>query len=293
MNVPIFLLLLLTGCQLSDPPLASSTPIAPSAVNLSDLKLEAPSLQNDRAAANPTASTTAQRDRVQVTAKTAVLTRGRSGQAYPDYKQATIKYPQIAGLTNPVVLRRVQATVSLKSIWGQSLDELRKEFKATWWLSEIDYVVNYNQNSLLDITFTMSGVGAYPSSTAKHRSIDLKTGKVLKAAEVFQPKALSTIAGLVNQAMQADVKQVIANGDKEGADLRDQLQGKRFQIKNLDSFAVSDKGITFLYNFDFPHVIQALAPSGKYFLSYEQLKPYIKPDGALGFALPTATRGNG
>jgi hypothetical protein len=100
--------------------------------------------------------------------------------------------------------------------------------------------VNYNQNSLLDLTFTISGSGAYPSSSNKHRLVNLKTGKVVKAADVFKRESLGTIATMVNKAMQAEVKQAIANGDKEGADLREQLTNQRFQSKHLDSFMIRD-----------------------------------------------------
>ena len=137
----------------------------------------------------------------------------------------------------------------------------------------------------------MSGSGAYPSSSNKHRLVNLKTGKVVKAADVLKRESLSTIATMVNKAMQAEVKQAIANGDKEGADLREQLKNQRFQTKHLDSFMISDKGVTFLYDFGFPHVILALQPSGKYFLSYSQLKAHIKPDGALKVFLPNTTAG--
>ena len=233
-----------------------------------------------------------QGDRVRIETKTVTFVRGKKGQEYPDYKEAIVKYPQVKGLTNPTGLRNVQSAISLKSVFGQSLAELRAEFLASWWLSEIDYTVNYNQNSLLDLTFTISGSGAYPSSSNKHRLVNLKTGKVVKAADVFKRESLSTIATMVNKAMQAEVKQAIANGDKEGADLRDQLKNQRFQTKHLDSFMISDKGITFLYDFGFPHVILALQPSGKYFLSYNQLKAHLKPDGALGVFLPKAAAGS-
>jgi len=232
-----------------------------------------------------------QGDRVLIETKTVTFVRGKKGQKYPDYKEAIVKYPQVTGLTDPAVMRNVQSAISLKSVFGQSLAELRAEFLASWWLSEIDYTVNYNQNSLLDLTFTMSGSGAYPSSFNKHRLVNLKTGKVVKAADVFKRESLSTIATMVNKAMQAEVKQAIANGDKEGADLREQLKNQRFQTRHLDSFTISNKGITFLYDFGFPHVILALQPSGKYFLSYNQLKAHIKPDGALKVFIPNTTAG--
>jgi hypothetical protein len=228
-------------------------------------------------------------DRASIASKTVVFTRGKKGQDYPDYKEAIIHYPQITGLKNPAVLRRVQTAFSLKSMVGKSLEELRTEFRESWWLSEVDYAVNYNQNFILEMTFTISGVGAYPSSSDKHRIVELKTGKVLKVLDVFKQESLGTIAATVDRAMQTEIRQTIAKADPEGKSLLTELTDQRFQIQNLNDFSISDQGVTFLYNFDFPHVAKALEPPGRYFLSYKQLKPYIKQDGALGLFLKNQT----
>lgn len=287
MKRSLSLVLLLAGCGLM-------TGIAPSKAQALDSKAilgaaAPPSLlaQNCNVSATPLTSA----DRVLIETKMVTFIRGMKGQEYPNYKEAVVKYPQVTGLADQAVLQNVRTAVSLKSVMGQSLDELRAEFLDSWWLSEIDYTVNYNQNALLDLTFTISGSGAYPSSYDKHRTIDLKTGKVLKAVDLFKRESLGTIAVMVNKAMQADMKAAIATGDQGGADIRDQLTNKRFQIRNLSYFSVNDKGVTFLYDFEFPHVIKALEPSGRYFFSYDQLKSYIKPDGALGVFVPKATTG--
>lgn len=276
--------MLLAGCPVL---LSSAVPSIAQTPSLSKLAATKPAESRDRPLTAKPLAIAASRDRVLIETKTVTFVRGKKGQDYPDYKEAIVKYPQVTGLADQAVLRNVQSAISLKSVFGQSLAELRAEFLASWWLSEIDYKVNYNQKALLDLTFTISGSGAYPSSYDKHRTVNLKTGKVLKAADVLKRESLGTIAVMVNKAMQAEVKQAIANGAKESIDLRDQLRNQRFQIKNLDDFAITDKGITFLYDFGFPHVILALEPSGLYFLSYDQLKAAIKPDGALGVFLPT------
>jgi hypothetical protein len=38
-------------------------------------------------------------DRVQIETQTAILVRDKRGQDYPNYKQASIQYPQITGLS--------------------------------------------------------------------------------------------------------------------------------------------------------------------------------------------------
>ncbi len=289
MKFPLLVVLLMAGCPvLVDSVLPAKAQVR-SSTTRSQTTLENVSTDRSHQLAlspKPTFS-----DRVLIEPKTVTFIRGKKGQEYPNYKEAIVKYPQVTGLADQTVLKNVQATVSLKSVMGQSLDELRTEFQESWWLSEVDYTVNYNQNSLLDLTFTISGVGAYPSTYEKHRLVSLKTGKVLKAADVFKKESFGTIAGMVDQAMQVEIKQAIAKGNKGGADIRDRLSNKRFQSRNLNTFSVSAKGITFLYDFGFPHVILALEPSGRYFFSYDQLKAHIKPSGALGVLLPQTATG--
>jgi hypothetical protein len=62
----------------------------------------------------------------------------------------------------------------------------------------------------------------------------------------------------------------------------DALQLQKFESENLNEFEIGSRGLTFLYDAGFPHVIQALQPNGRYFFSYAELKPFIRPDSALG-----------
>jgi hypothetical protein len=61
----------------------------------------------------------------------------------------------------------------------------------------------------------------------------------------------------------------------------DALELQKFELKDLDNFSVGKTGITFLYDAGFPQVIAAYEPSGKYFMSYAELKPFVKRDGML------------
>ena len=239
-----------------------------------------------KAAATPAIDSS---NRVLIEERTVVFTRGKKGQDYPDYKEATVKYPQITGLRNQIVLRKLQTTFSLKSVFGQSLKEIQTEFQETWWLSNISYKVNYNKNSLLDITFTIDGIGAYPSSYDKHVAASLKTGQALKAADLFRRESVGALASQLNKSMQVEVHQAIAAAKQQGEDIEQRLDNQKFQVKNLDDFSLNDRGVTFFYDFGFPHVIKALEPSGQYFLSYQQLRPYIKQNGALRFSLRSDT----
>jgi hypothetical protein len=227
-------------------------------------------------------STAMQNDRVVIRQKTIILRRGEKGR---DYKEAIIKIPNGAGISDPDVLRKVRSILDLKNVFGDSLEEIRSEFEESFWLTEITYKVNYNANFILDITFFESGVGAYPDTLTEHRIINLKTGALLKAADVFNSSSLGALVKLVDGAMRAELREEIKRFGRDESDaefLRYKLREAKFSVENLDNFSVNNTGVTFLYDFGFPHAIKALEPSGRYFFSYERLKGYIKRDGLLG-----------
>jgi hypothetical protein len=220
-------------------------------------------------------------DKIGIRRRTVILRRGEKGR---DYREAIIKIPNVTGISDPGVLPKIRSILDLKNVFGDSLEEIRSDFEESFWLTEITYKVNYNANFILDITFFQSGVGAYPDTQVEHRIINLKTGALLKAADVFKSSSLDALVKLVEGAMRAELRgQIKKYGrDEDAANrLKETLQEAKFGMENLDNFSVNNTGVIFLYDFGFPHVFKALEPSGRYFFSYERLKEHIKPDGSL------------
>ena len=93
---------------------------------------------------------------------------------------------------------------------------------------------------------------------------------------------------MVNRKLQSELRKILAElaaskSDPEDIRIsREAGEVQNFKIENLDDFSVGARGITFLYDAGYPHVIQAFEPEGKYFFSYAELKPYIKRDSILG-----------
>jgi hypothetical protein len=226
-------------------------------------------------------------DRVIIQPRTVVLAPARKETArHPARAKATARYPIILGLTNASVLARIQHMLAVKSIFGSTLEEYRRDEG----FEDFDYKLNYNKNYLLDITFSHSGMGgAYPSTERKHFLINLKNGMIVKATDAFKAEALATLARMANQKLKAETKdlvKVVAEDKEQDAEqkasLKEQLEQLTFTIESLNQFSVSDKGVTFLYDAGFPHVIQALQPDGEYFFTHAELRSYIKPTGPLG-----------
>jgi hypothetical protein len=223
-------------------------------------------------------------DRAVITKKRVVIVRtGKLARQFPWKKRAIVNLPVVGGISDPNVLRKVRAALDLKNIFETSLAEYRQDA----WLEELDFKVNYNKNHILDITFWQEGSGSYPDTQTEHRAISLKTGDVLKARDVFKADALDALARMANESLRAAVAEQVkvVEQDKdltEKDSLKEELRGLTFGVEHLDNFMVGDRGITFLYDAGFPHVIQALEPDGEYFFTYARLAPYIKRDGPLG-----------
>ena len=81
-------------------------------------------------------------DRLVVRSRKIVIVRGpKLAKQFPRRKTATVTYPVISGLADPVVLRRVRSLLDFKNIFDYSLQEYREDP----WLTEFSYKVNYNQ----------------------------------------------------------------------------------------------------------------------------------------------------
>ncbi|HEV7747100.1 MAG TPA: hypothetical protein VGO56_19045 [Pyrinomonadaceae bacterium] len=213
--------------------------------------------------------------------KVVITRRSELIKNFPEKKHATITHPVISGLKDARVLRRVQSILQIKNVFDSTIAEYRDDA----WLEEFSYEVNYNKNSILDITFSQTGSGAYLDDQSRHFAINLKNGRVFKASDVFVVAKFGALAALVDAELQDELEEIARENAKEMPDYQEIVasQGElKFAPKNLDDFSVSAKGITFLFDAGYPHVIRAFEPGGQYFVSFEELKPYIKPDGALG-----------
>lgn len=225
-------------------------------------------------------------ERAAVSRKRVVIVRtGKLARQFPERRRAVVNLPVVGGIADARVLRKVRASLDLKNLFDTSLAEYREDA----WLEELDFKVNYNRNYILDITMWQTGTGAYPDTHSVHLVFNLKTGDVLRAADVFKPAALPELARMADEKLRAEVSGLIqtveqdksADGEQRQS-LKEDLLRLSFHVEHLNNFIVGDRGLTFLYDAGFPHVIQALEPDGRYFFTYAQLAPHIKRDGPLG-----------
>jgi len=196
-----------------------------------------------------------------------------------DFKKSfSLLRPRVRG-ANPATAKKIETAISYEKVFDFNLKE---EINEIQWLEEASYAVDYNKNGILAVTVTMMGTGAYPSEASQPVVVNLKTGGRVTAKDVFVK--LSALAAKGKQKQAAEIKRSIAEIKKENPEEGNPEQlfeNSDFTVENLDRFSVSDKGVTFWYEYGFPHVIQAWQPEGRYFFSWAQLKTFIRRGGLL------------
>jgi hypothetical protein len=197
-----------------------------------------------------------------------------------DFKKTfTVIRPRVRGLS-PALNKKVENAISFEKAELIHIDE---ENEAQW-LEEAGYEVNYNKTGILDITLFASGTAAYPSIFQQTVVVNLKTGERVRPADVFTN--LGALAAKVKKALQAEIQtareEYKKDPDASDFDADEYFKDADFKIKNLDEFTISDKGVTFIYDYRFPHIALALQPEGRFFYSWTELKSFVRRDGLFG-----------
>ena len=215
---------------------------------------------------------------VKITPKKTVYKRN-TREGFEHKKSFTIVSPKISGLS-AALNKKIENAVSPVRIFDINIKE---EIDEIYWLENTDYEVGYNKNGILSVAVTIDGSGAYPSTYTKNVVVDTKTGARLKAADVFVK--LLELARFADKSLQTRIQRSIAelktDSTEDAASMKEMLAGKKFSPENLEFFSVNDKGVTFYFDYGFPHVALALEPERSFFFTYNQLKPFIKPNGLL------------
>jgi hypothetical protein len=200
-------------------------------------------------------------------------------------KRVEVRYPIVSrsAALAPATKRKLENTISYWRVFETSLAESLSET----WLDSLDYAINYNKNSILDISLTIDGSGAYPDATTRNIIVNLKTGEQVKFSDVFKTEMREKLAEMADRKLQIEKKELVAQIEKgdetreQKDSLKEQINALKFTVEDFDEFSVGDKGATIFYDARFPHVIRALQPDGRYFFSYNELKFFIKTDSVL------------
>ena len=217
-------------------------------------------------------------------AQSAVITPKKTVYRRPkpiaDFKRTfTVRRP-VAKVASPAVSRAITAAISPESVLGLKLKDELGEYQ---WLEEADYEILYNRNGVLSIRSWMTGTAAYPDDVTKYCVVDLRSGRRVQPAIAFSD--LPGLAAMVKKAQQAEIRKAIADLKKDpeykDIDPAELFTESDLKAGDLKEFSVSAKGVTFYYDYGFPHVIKALQPDGEYFFPWSQLRRFIRPGSLL------------
>ncbi|QQS33312.1 MAG: hypothetical protein IPM50_01660 [Acidobacteriota bacterium] len=194
----------------------------------------------------------------------------------------TVNYPRITASSREIA-SKIESLLSYEKAFDFTIEEEKKDLQ---WLSEADFEVNYNTNGILSIELRIDGVAAYPDSVTKKLNIDTVRGVRLFPKDVF--RNLPALAGLVKRKQAAEIaaarRAMRKDPDAQDLDPNEMFARANFRVAELNAFQVTERGVTFYYDYGFPHVVKALEPDGIYQLSWRDMRPFIKPGSLLAKA---------
>jgi len=214
---------------------------------------------------------------VTVTKRTVTYTRKKP---MGDHKKTfIINYPELKGV-NAAAAQKMKAHLDYFRLFDFKLAE---ELVDMQWLEEADFEVKYAAKGILSVAMWIEGSGAYPDGSTKYVNVSTKTGAKITPALIFinQPGLVSQVSKKMQAAIQEAIK--VIKEDKENDDLTEaELFGEhKFTVASLNNYFISATGVTFVYEYNFPHVIQALEPDNEYAMTWKELAPFIRRDGLL------------
>jgi len=146
---------------------------------------------------------------------------------------------------------------------------------------DVGYEIRYATDDLISVAFTEGDYergAAHPNSTTTVLNYDVKNGKKLALADLFNAKAnyLSAISSYCIKELQDRLKK-----DKDSMLDADMMKsGTSARADNYKAWAITRKGLWITFD---PYQVAAYAAGPQYALvPYSALKDLIKPDGPIG-----------
>jgi hypothetical protein len=216
--------------------------------------------------------------------KSKSVTYTRKGSDIDDWKRRFyVRYPILLGGASASARNNILSTIDYWRAFEISREEnLSGEDQS---LVSFDYRVLYNAHEIFDVAITAETVGAYPTNDTRYYVFDIRSGSQVTYPDVFNESSLSSLLLKIGQAIKRELA-AHPNAREEYNELHSDSYNdpppiNKLQFKDLAGFSISNRGVTFIYDYQFPHVALALQPPGKFFFSWNQLKPFIRRDSLL------------
>lgn len=197
-----------------------------------------------------------------------------------------ISWPQAVDAESDVD-DKINAALSFETITGENLEEITSAWatdpeEVHPGLQSVNFTVDGNVRNVLSLTINQEYLGAYIDFSSSYHNFNSNTGAPVGITDILTSSSLPTIASVLDKELQSRIAELktelaaeIASGEVEASTWDD----LHVTAESLEAFSATSDGITFHYDPGFPHVIQALEPSGEFEVSIDALDAAISPTG--------------
>lgn len=193
-----------------------------------------------------------------------------------------IEWPVVVGGADEEAVEAMNLALSYEAINGESVEETLRNFVETQrGITGSSYIVNMNGQGILDLTIFVDCVGAYPSTLEYHINLDAGTGKTLTPDDLFDSDAEEDLASLLDSMLQERIEEAVEMYVEDFGLDPSIYEGFEFSTDDLGALNIHPDGVTFHYDFGFPHAALAAEPDGDLFLDNAALLPFLAEGSPL------------
>ncbi len=194
-----------------------------------------------------------------------------------EYVDAKLKFLTLsAGNNNRSLDSVLYENVSFFSVTGADISDIRAEFEEMQsGLVEMEYIINYNQDGVFDVSFDLVYLGAHLSYDYVNRTIDLHNASRIHLVDMLDMNKLSHFLDACNEKMKDNIAEAKKNVTEEDKDILSFYEGNKVEEKNLEDFSITSNGIVVYYDFGFPHFAKFHEPSSILRFTWSEMEKYL------------------
>ncbi len=195
-------------------------------------------------------------------------------------KTFTINRP-VAKASTPELSKKITAAIDPVTVLGI---DIKEELTEMQWLEEADFQEVFNSQGILTVELWMEGSAAYTDGVIKYVVVDVAKGERLTptAAFIDLPGLIAAVKKKQDAEVEKAIKEIRTHPEfAKDDDPRRLFEYTSLEEKDLDNFAVDMAGVAFFYDYGFPNVIKALEPEGELRLTWDEIRPFLRPGGLL------------
>lgn len=165
-------------------------------------------------------------------------------------------WPQISGIKNQEISEKVAKTIDFEKVSGKNTQAAQDAKE------ESSYVVNYNDNNILSLSFYVNFKSGEASKTGKNILLDLRKGVALQVKDIFKKDRINDLLSLCDKKLQENISKYKIEGYSD----------RKFEEGSLENFIYSEKG----FRFDVPAIDDKLETQEVYVIvSLDEVKDYL------------------